>query len=102
VTNVAEETGSARLPVKVVPGAKRTELAGWLGDALKVRVAVPAERGRANRAVVTLIARTLGIREGAIRIESGQTSRRKVLLIEGFSEAELRARLTAQREGPAT
>ena len=42
------------LEVKVVPGASRSEVTGWLGDSLKIRVAAPPERGKANAAVVRM------------------------------------------------
>ena len=50
-----------RLPVKVVPGAARSEVAGRLGAAVKVRVAAPPEGGQANRAVCALLAERLGL-----------------------------------------
>ncbi len=48
------------LKVKVVPGASRTQLSGWLGDMLKVRVSAPPEKGKANAAVEALLARDVG------------------------------------------
>src|SRR5947207_8641105 len=52
----------ATLHVKVVPGASRDRIAGKLGDALKVQVSAAAERGKANAAVIAVIAATLGLR----------------------------------------
>ncbi|MGI9178416.1 MAG: DUF167 domain-containing protein, partial [Pirellulales bacterium] len=43
---------SARLRVKIVPGSSRNEIVGWLGDALKIKVTAPPEKGKANDAVV--------------------------------------------------
>jgi uncharacterized protein YggU (UPF0235/DUF167 family) len=85
-----------KLRVKVVPGASRDAVAGWLGDALKVRVAAPAERGRANAAVEALVAGALGLPPGCARIVSGKTSSRKILEISGLSEAEIRERLSSR------
>ena len=45
-----------RLNVKVVPGTARNQIVGWLGDALKIKVTAPPQKGRANEAVVALIA----------------------------------------------
>jgi len=47
---------SARLKVKVVPGSSRDQIAGWLGDALKIKVTAPPERGKANEAVIEILA----------------------------------------------
>ncbi|MFP6608142.1 MAG: DUF167 domain-containing protein, partial [Myxococcota bacterium] len=47
--------------VKVVPGSSRDAIAGWLGEALKVRVRAPAERGKANASVEKIVADALGV-----------------------------------------
>jgi uncharacterized protein YggU (UPF0235/DUF167 family) len=82
-----------RLPVKVVPGASRDAIAGWLGDALKVRVTAAPERGRANAAACALIARALGLPRASVRIVSGDATARKLVEIEGLAEADVRERL---------
>ncbi|MDH4016291.1 MAG: DUF167 domain-containing protein [Actinomycetota bacterium] len=84
-----------QLDVKVVPGARRDAVAGWLGDALEVRVSAPPERGKANAAVVRLIAELLDVPASDVSVASGQTSPRKRLTIEGLDSAELRARIEA-------
>ena len=81
------------LEIKVVPGARREVVAGWLGDALKVRVSVPPEKGKANEAVVRIVAKMLEVAPREVSIVSGHTSPRKRLVIEGLSETELRARI---------
>jgi len=82
-----------RLAIKVVPGASRDGVAGWLGDALKVRVAAPPERGKANAAVERVLAEALGIAAESVRIVAGATSARKTVEIEGLSESDIRQRL---------
>ena len=82
-----------RLPVKVVPGASRDGITGWLGDALKVRVSAPPERGKANAAVERLIADALGVASKGLRVVSGQASPRKIVEVCGLSEAEVLDRL---------
>lgn len=82
-----------KLNVKVVPKASRNEIAGWLGDALKVRVAALPEAGRANDAVEALIAEALGLPRARVRLIAGAASARKTLEIIGMAEHELRARL---------
>jgi len=84
---------AARLKVKVVPGASRTEIVGRLGAALKVRVAAPPEGGQANREVVALLAAKVGLPVAAVSVVSGQTSASKVGAFQGLDEATLRDRL---------
>lgn len=90
---------AVRLEVKVVPGASRSGIAGWLGDALKVRVAAPPEDGRANAAVQTLIAEALGLPRAQVRLVAGRASPRKTVEIVGIAGDELRARLGGGKAG---
>jgi len=64
-----------RLSLKVVPGSSRDEIVGWLGDSLKVKVKAPPEKGRANEAVVALLAERLGIDASSIAVVSAATGR---------------------------
>jgi uncharacterized protein (TIGR00251 family) len=82
-----------RLQLKVVPGSSRDAIAGWLDDALKVRVRAPAERGKANAAVEKLVAAALDIPSESVCIVAGQTSPRKVAEIDGLSELDVHSRL---------
>ena len=84
---------SARLKVKVVPGASRTEIVGRLGEALKVRVAAPPEGGKANQEVVALLAAKVGLPFAAVSVVSGHASASKVVAFQGLDEVALRARL---------
>lgn len=85
-----------RLPVKVVPGSSRNCIAGWLGEALRVRVMAPPERGKANTAVENIIADALGVPNDAVNIVRGSTSPRKIVEIAGLAEPEIRSRLERQ------
>lgn len=87
-----------QLAVKVVPGASRDGIAGWLGDALKVRVAAPPESGKANAAVERIIAEALGVTAQSVRIVAGATSARKSIEITGLSLDEVRSRLARDEE----
>ena len=64
------------LQVKVVPGSSRNCAAGWLGDALEVRVTAVAERGKANAAVEATVAEGLGVDGKSVRVVAGRTSPR--------------------------
>ncbi len=90
--------GSVRIALKVVPGAKRDEIAGPLGDRLKVRVAAPPEDGKANRAVCAVIAAALGLKPKAVSVVVGLSSPEKIVRVEGVEEAEVRRRLGIERE----
>ena len=70
------------LKLKVVPRASRNAIVGWIGDRLKVAVTAPPEKGRANDAVVKLLARELGVRQADLRITAGKTSAAKTVVID--------------------
>jgi uncharacterized protein (TIGR00251 family) len=67
------------LTLHIQPGAKKTEVAGLYGDALKIRLAAPPVDGKANAALISFLAERLGVAKTAVSLKSGQTSRRKVL-----------------------
>jgi len=66
-----------------VPGASRSEIAGILGDRLKVRVAAPPEAGKANRALLDLLRTWLGVRE--VEIVAGRSVAEKTVRVRGLS-----------------
>jgi uncharacterized protein (TIGR00251 family) len=71
------------IDVKVIPRASRSEIAGKMADgALKVKVAAPPEKGRANAAVRELLARHYGVPASRVRIVSGAASSRKRVRVE--------------------
>ena len=92
-------SGDAVLRVKVVPGASRSEVVGGLGDRVKIALAVPAEKGGANRALELLLADVLNLTRRSITIASGATSPEKEVLVSGMSPEELRVRLDAASVG---
>jgi uncharacterized protein (TIGR00251 family) len=81
------------LEVKAVPGAPRSEVCGWLGSQLKVKVKAPPVEGKANEVLVCFLAETLGLPRRNVELLRGDTSRQKIFRITGLSESELRARL---------
>lgn len=76
-----ESGGRTTLTLHIQPGAKRTEIAGTHGDALKIRLAAPPVDGKANAALIDFVADRLGLAKAAVSLKSGQTSRRKILEI---------------------
>lgn len=71
------------------PRASRTELAGLHGGALKVRVAAPPVDDAANRALIEFLAACLGVAKRSVRIVSGETSRTKVLEVDGVTAEQV-------------
>lgn len=83
---------SCTLAIKAIPNAPRSEVVGWLGDALKVKIHAPPVEGRANNALCAFLADTLGLPRRAVTVLRGDTSRQKLVRIEGLTLAALRAR----------
>lgn len=85
-------TASCRLRLKVVPGARATGVE-WMGALLKVKVTAAPEKGRANDAVIELLAQRLGLNSNAFNLVSGHTSPLKTLEVCGLSLEEVREKL---------
>lgn len=83
--------GRITLTLHIQPGAKKTEFAGLHGDALKIRLAAPPVDGKANEALIKFVAETLGLAKSAVNLKSGQTSRRKVLEVQGAKLSSIEA-----------
>jgi uncharacterized protein (TIGR00251 family) len=90
---VEDDGGDALLWVKAVPGASRDEVAGVVGDRLKVRVSAPPEGGKANKAVCRLLADALSVRRADVVMERGATSAEKVVRVCGVSAGRVREAL---------
>jgi uncharacterized protein (TIGR00251 family) len=84
---------STRLQLRVSPGAARAGVVGRHGSAWKVRVAAPPEDGKANAAVIRLLAETLGIPARDLEIVSGHASRDKTVALAGIGLDETERRL---------
>ena len=93
------EPHTIRLNLRVSPGAGRSAVVGRHGDAWKLRVAAPPERGRANTSVVSLLATSLEIRRPDVRIVGGGISRDKVVEIVGLTLEEAERRLASAQKG---
>ncbi len=90
---VESTPGGVRLTLHVQPRASRTGLAGLHGDAIKVRLAAPPVDGAANAELVRFLAGLLGVARSAVEIVSGETGRRKVVVVQGVAVADAGARL---------
>jgi uncharacterized protein (TIGR00251 family) len=87
----------ARLTVKVSSRAARDEIRGWQGETLRVAVRAPPIDGRANDAVLDLLAARIAVPRASVRVVAGATGPRKLVEIEGLSAAELAAALAPGR-----
>ena len=93
------EAVSTRLRLRVSPGARSAEVVGRHGEAWKVRVAAAPEGGRANDAVVRLLADKLSLPREAVTLVSGHGARDKIVQLAGLDSTQVEQRLaTAARK----
>lgn len=83
--------GSLVLSLHIQPGAKKTEIAGLHGEALKIRLAAPPVDGKANAALIAFLAKTCGVPKSAVELVSGDTSRTKRVRLTGVDVATVEA-----------
>ncbi|MCB1136829.1 MAG: DUF167 domain-containing protein [Chlamydiia bacterium] len=77
------------LSIKVIPGARQSIIDGVKNDELVVRVQAPPDKGAANKAVVELLSRALGVSKSRIELVRGATNRHKLFCIRDYSSQEL-------------
>lgn len=85
--------GKAVLRLRIVPNARRSEVVGVHGDAIKVKVQAPAMDGKANEALCDFLAEALAVPRRAVEIVAGQKSRDKLVAIADLETDEARRRL---------
>jgi uncharacterized protein (TIGR00251 family) len=79
--------------LKVIPNAPRNEVVGRLGDAIKVKICAPPIEGRANDALCEFLAERLGVPRRAVTVLRGDTSRQKIVRVDGLNLEEASSRL---------
>jgi len=84
--------GGVTLAVRVTPRARKNEIVGLVGEAIKVKLAAPPVEGAANAALCAFLAEQLGVRKSAVTLVAGQTSRHKVVRVDGVTVDEVQAR----------
>jgi uncharacterized protein (TIGR00251 family) len=87
--------------VHVQPGAGRTAVTGRYGHAVKVKVGAPPQGGRANDAVVALMAEVLGVPAASVAVVGGASSRAKRVRVTGIAPADVERRLELAMAGNA-
>jgi uncharacterized protein YggU (UPF0235/DUF167 family) len=96
---VLSTSSTVRIEVAVRPLACADEVLEWVDGALRIRVAAPAKRGRADAAVESLLAEVLGISPDHVRVVAGRGARRKCVEIENYEQTDLDLRLPG-RDAP--
>lgn len=86
--NLRKTDGGVLLRVRAVPGSSRDKIIGIHADALKIAVCAPALEGKANRAIIRILSKKLGIKRSAISLHNGKTSRNKWFLLDDLTEKE--------------
>lgn len=101
MADVKDKTQNLRLNVRLTPKASRDALRGWVQDAtgqpvLKASVTAVPEKGKANKALIELLADEFGIPKSTIELVRGETDRNKQLIIKGISKETLNRVLAGQ------
>ncbi len=86
-------SGAAKLKIRVIPNARKTEFSGSRGDEIVLRLNAPAIEGRANEAAVEFLSRFFGVSRSAVVIIGGERSRHKIVEIVGLKNGDLERKL---------
>ncbi|MBZ5494784.1 MAG: DUF167 domain-containing protein [Acidobacteriia bacterium] len=96
---IRQRDSGIEVPLHVQPRARRPQIAGIHGSALKVKICAPPVDDAANRAVVEFFSALLGLPKSCLRIIAGQKSRDKILWIQGISEQGFRESISQMTGG---
>jgi hypothetical protein len=97
--DLRHHAGGVILPVRAQPGARRNEVRGIQDDALKVCVTQAPEKGKANKAIIEVLAKWLGVRKSQIELISGETASHKRFLIRDISSKAIDDRINMKLAG---
>jgi uncharacterized protein (TIGR00251 family) len=95
---LAQGSCIVRIAVKVTAGASNSAIGDWREEYLRVRISAAPERGKANAALIALLAKSLGLSKSSIHIIRGQHSAHKTLEVSGLSQADIMSRLHPELE----
>jgi hypothetical protein len=93
---ISETSGGVLLPCWVQPKSSRDAVAGLYGDAVKIAITAPPVDGKANAHLCKFIAKQAGLPKSSVDLDSGHTSRRKVLRLKGISRNGLIEKLCGE------
>ena len=81
------------LSVQISANARHSEIVGWVGDRLKIRIKAPAVDGKANAELLRFLSETLDVRQNCVHILRGETAKLKVISIEGVEPSLLHEKI---------
>ena len=84
------------IKVKLQPRASSSQILGFRGDVLQARVTPPPVKGKANEALLELLAKALGVSKSGIKVIRGHTIRHKLIAVDGLSQDDLLSRLKGE------
>ena len=99
--SIADGRQGTILRVRVTPGSRSEEILLVDGDEIRVRLKAPPTKGQANRALIELLARVLGVPSRELEIASGSASRRKTVHVRNLAAREVERRLRSIGTSPA-
>jgi uncharacterized protein len=91
--------GGTEIRVHVVPGSSRPGVAGFHGEAVRIRLGARPVEGAANRELLERLAEALGVRPAALTLEAGTRGRDKRVIVRGLPPDVVRQRLASERSG---
>jgi uncharacterized protein len=86
-----------KIAVKVQPNARKNEITGFSNEVLRIKIAAPPDKGKANKELIGFLSDILGLKKDSIAILRGQTDHNKLISIEGITRETLMVRLTMQK-----
>jgi uncharacterized protein len=99
---ISADGADVLLRVKVVPGASRTRILGPHGDRLRIAVAAPPEKGKANIALAAFLATVCGLRARSVTVEAGHAAPTKTIRLHAISMTVVRQALDLTQGGPCS
>ena len=87
-------TNVVNLQIRVTPNASQREITGYIDNVLQVKIAAPPIKGKANKELITFLSNVLEINKSALSIVKGQTSRNKIIAVEGLSKERITNRIS--------
>ncbi len=84
------------LSVKIIPNSDKSEIIGWFNEDLKMRIPAVPEKGRANKELISFLAKVIGVPKSYIEVIQGITNQKKVLIIKNITKKFISKKLNIQ------